>query len=101
MVARARRAGSFRRATSRRSAAKASRRPRSAPGPTSSCRSPRGWLVLGAFDAYWRKAPHVKRVVLKVVPDEATRLIALRRGEVDVAYAIRGPLAEDLRRTPG
>jgi len=58
-------------------------------------------LVLEAFDGYWRKTPHVKRVVLKVVPDEATRLIALRRGEVDVAYAIRGPLAEDLRRTPG
>jgi peptide/nickel transport system substrate-binding protein len=58
-------------------------------------------LVLEAFDAYWRKAPHVKRVVLKVIPDDATRLIALKRGEVDVAYAIRGPLAEDLRRTPG
>jgi peptide/nickel transport system substrate-binding protein len=58
-------------------------------------------LVLEAFERYWRKTPHVKRVVLKVIPDDATRLIALKRGEVDVAYAIRGPLAEDLRRTPG
>jgi peptide/nickel transport system substrate-binding protein len=58
-------------------------------------------LVLEAFDQYWRKAPNVKRVVLKSIPDEATRLAALKRGEVDIAYAIRGALAEDLRRTPG
>jgi peptide/nickel transport system substrate-binding protein len=25
----------------------------------------------------------------------------LKRGEVDIAYSIRGPLAEELRRTPG
>jgi peptide/nickel transport system substrate-binding protein len=58
-------------------------------------------LVLEAFDQYWRKAPYVKRLVLKAIPDEATRLAALKRGEVDVAYAIRGALAEELRRTPG
>jgi peptide/nickel transport system substrate-binding protein len=58
-------------------------------------------LVLEAFDGYWRKAPSVKRLVLRVVPDEATRLAALKRGEVDVAYSIRGALAEELARTPG
>src|SRR3989454_3130654 len=58
-------------------------------------------LVLEAFDQYWRKVPSVKRLVLKAIPDEATRLAALKRGEVDVAYAIRGALAEELRRTPG
>jgi peptide/nickel transport system substrate-binding protein len=58
-------------------------------------------LVLEAFDQYWRKAPNVKRVTLRAIPDEATRLAALKRGEVDIAYAIRGALAEDLRRTPG
>src|SRR5919206_6356 len=31
-------------------------------------------LVLEAFDGYWRKAPAVKRVVIKSVPDESTRL---------------------------
>ena len=45
--------------------------------------------------------PSVKRLVLKVVPDEATRLAALKRGEVDIAYLIRGALAEEVRRTPG
>jgi peptide/nickel transport system substrate-binding protein len=58
-------------------------------------------LVLEAFEQYWRKAPNVKRLVLKAIPDEATRLAALKRGEVDVGYAIRGALAEELRRSPG
>jgi peptide/nickel transport system substrate-binding protein len=58
-------------------------------------------LVLEAFDQYWRKAPSVKRLVLKVIPDEATRLAALKAGEVDIAYSIRGELAEELQRIPG
>jgi peptide/nickel transport system substrate-binding protein len=31
-------------------------------------------LVCEAFEGYWRKPPAVKRLVFKVVPDEATRL---------------------------
>jgi len=58
-------------------------------------------LVMEAFDQYWRKTPSVKRIVFKVIPDEATRLAALKRGEVDIAYSIRGELAEELQRTPG
>ena len=58
-------------------------------------------LVLEAVDSYWRKRPAVRRLVLKVVPDESTRFAALKRGEVDIVYSIRGALAEDLRRTPG
>ena len=58
-------------------------------------------LVMEAFDQYWRKPPHVKRLVFKVIPDESTRLAALKRGEIDIVYSIRGELAEELRRTPG
>jgi peptide/nickel transport system substrate-binding protein len=58
-------------------------------------------LVLEAFEDYWRKKPTVKRLVLKVIPEEATRLAALKRGEVDLAYSIRGELADELRQTPG
>jgi peptide/nickel transport system substrate-binding protein len=58
-------------------------------------------LVLEAFDQYWRKTPSTKRLVFKVIPDESTRLAALKRGEVDVAYSIRGALAEEMQRTPG
>ena len=58
-------------------------------------------LVVEAFDGYWRKTPHVKRLVLRVVPDDATRLAALKRGEVDVAYLLGGELGVEVRRTPG
>jgi peptide/nickel transport system substrate-binding protein len=58
-------------------------------------------LVCEAFERYWRKPPTVKRLVFKVVPDEATRLAALQRGEIDIAYSIRGELADELTRTPG
>ena len=58
-------------------------------------------LVLEAHEGYWRKAPNVKTLVLRVIPDEATRLAALKRGEVDIAYSITGALAEELKRTPG
>jgi peptide/nickel transport system substrate-binding protein len=58
-------------------------------------------LVFEAFDQYWRKPPSVKRLVFRVIPDESTRLAALKRGEVDVVYSVRGELAEELQRTPG
>jgi peptide/nickel transport system substrate-binding protein len=58
-------------------------------------------LVLEAFEGYWRKAPSVKRLIFKSVPDETTRAAALTRGEVDVAYFLTGPVAEEVRRTPG
>ncbi len=58
-------------------------------------------LVMTAHDRYWRKTPAVKRLVFKVVPEEITRLAMLKRGEVDVAYSLRGALGEEARRTPG
>jgi peptide/nickel transport system substrate-binding protein len=58
-------------------------------------------LVLEAADTYWRKAANVKSLVLKVIPDDSTRLAALKRGEIDIAYGIVGPLAEEVRKTPG
>jgi peptide/nickel transport system substrate-binding protein len=58
-------------------------------------------LVLEAFEGYWRKVPSVKRLVMKVIPDEATRTAALKRGEIDIAYSVRGELAAELQQTPG
>jgi peptide/nickel transport system substrate-binding protein len=63
--------------------------------------SPGVELVMEAFDGYWRKTPNVKRFVFKVIGDESTRLAALKRGEIDIVYSIRGELAEELQRTPG
>ena len=58
-------------------------------------------LVLEAFEGYWRKTPSVKRIVFKVIQEESTRLAALKHGEIDIVYSIRGELAEELRSTPG
>jgi peptide/nickel transport system substrate-binding protein len=58
-------------------------------------------LVVEAFEDYWRKTPSIKRIVMKSVPDESTRLAALKRGEVDGIYWVSGSLAEELQRTPG
>ena len=58
-------------------------------------------LIVEAYDGYWRKAPAVKRLVFKSVPDESTRLVMLKRGETDIAYGLRGPDAEEVKRSPG
>jgi peptide/nickel transport system substrate-binding protein len=57
-------------------------------------------LVLEAYEGYWRKVPHVKRLVFKIVPEETTRLAMVKRGEVDIAYVFEGPLAEEVKRDP-
>src|SRR6266568_1540133 len=57
-------------------------------------------VVLEANTDYWRKPPHVKRLVMKSVPEATTRLAMLKRQEADVAYGIFGPLAEEVRRDP-
>src|SRR5207247_8893874 len=58
-------------------------------------------LVLEAFDGYWRKAPSVKRLVMRSLPEESTRAAAVRNGEVDIAYLLTGPTAEAMRKAPG
>jgi hypothetical protein len=58
-------------------------------------------LVVEAFEGYWRKTPSIRRIVMRSIPDESTRLAALKRGEVDGIYWVSGELAEELQRTPG
>ena len=58
-------------------------------------------LVVEANEQYWRKTPSVRTLVARSVPDDSTRLAMLKRGEADIVYNFRGPLAEELRRTPG
>src|SRR5215475_15507075 len=58
-------------------------------------------LVMEAYEGYWRKTPIIKRLVLRSMPEETTRAAALKKGEVDIAYLLTGPVAEDIQRTPG
>ena len=57
-------------------------------------------LVLEANTAYWRKTPHVKRLVMKSVTEATTRLAMLKNKEADVTYGLYGALAEEVTRDP-
>ena len=55
-------------------------------------------LVMEAWEGYWRKVPNVKRLVLRSLPEETTRAAALKKGEIDIAYLLTGPVAEEIQR---
>ena len=57
-------------------------------------------LVMEAFEGYWRKTPSVKRLVFKSVPESTTRMAMLKRGEVDIAYLLDVPQAQEVKRDP-
>jgi len=57
-------------------------------------------VVLEAYPGYWRKVPSVKRLVMKSVPEGTTRVAMLKKGEADIAYALDGEDAENVRRDP-
>jgi peptide/nickel transport system substrate-binding protein len=57
-------------------------------------------LVVEANESYWRKMPSVKRLVFKSVPDSSTRLAMVKRGEVDLAYLLDAPQAQEVQRDP-
>jgi len=57
-------------------------------------------LVMEAYEGYWRKMPSVKRLVFKVVPEATTRMAMLKRGEVDIAYLLDVPQAQEVKKDP-
>ena len=58
-------------------------------------------LVLEAFDGTGARPRASSASCSRSIPEESTRLAALKRGEVDIAYSIRGELAEEVLHTPG
>jgi peptide/nickel transport system substrate-binding protein len=62
--------------------------------------TPGGDLVLEAYEGYWRKVPNIKRLIIKSVPEGATRLAMLKTGEADIAFALEGQVAEAVQRDP-
>jgi peptide/nickel transport system substrate-binding protein len=57
-------------------------------------------LIMEANEGYWRKMPAVRRLVFKSVPESTTRLAMLKRGEIDVAYLLDVPQAQEVKRDP-
>ena len=55
-------------------------------------------LVGEAFDQFWRKVPKIKRIELYHIPEPATRVAMVRRGEVDVSTFLSGVFYEDIKK---
>jgi peptide/nickel transport system substrate-binding protein len=55
---------------------------------------------LTRFDQYWGGAAAIKNVVLKPVPDANTRVLALRKGEVDIIQELPPALADEVKKYP-
>jgi peptide/nickel transport system substrate-binding protein len=57
-------------------------------------------LVAEAFEGFWRKVPHIKRMEFHTVRDPGTRLVMVRRGEVDIATLMTDVFYEDVKKDP-
>ncbi len=57
-------------------------------------------LVLEAYEGYWRKVPHVKRLIMRGVPEDTTRLAMLKKEEADIVLTLDGTVAEEVKRDP-
>lgn len=62
--------------------------------------SPNGEIRYAANRDYFGGAPSVASVVLRVIPDPGTQVLALEAGEVDWLFGIPGPERERLRGNP-
>jgi peptide/nickel transport system substrate-binding protein len=56
------------------------------------------YVVVERNDDYWGKKPFFKRVVFKPVPDQNTRVMALKTGDVDMALYPSIPSLKDLEK---
>jgi len=57
-------------------------------------------MVLDANEAYWDGPPKMKRLVIRPIPEAATRLAELQTGNADIAPAIPPFLVEQLKAAP-
>jgi peptide/nickel transport system substrate-binding protein len=57
-------------------------------------------LVGEAFEGYWRKVPNIQRLEFYTVPEPATRVAMVRRGEADLATLVTGVFYEDVKKDP-
>ena len=64
--------------------------------------APADRVVLERNPAYFRAGlPGVARLVFRILPNAATAVAALEKGEVDYVGSVAGPEVERLRQTPG
>ena len=44
------------------------------------------YAIFEANENYWGKVPEIKRILVKVIPDNQTRILALEKGEIDLIF---------------
>ena len=57
-------------------------------------------LVVEAFEDFWRKVPHIKRMEFYPITETGTRLVMVKRGEADVGTLMQGIFYEELKKDP-
>jgi peptide/nickel transport system substrate-binding protein len=62
--------------------------------------TPKGDLVLERFDQYWRGPSHWQRVVRKEIPNDSSRLAALKAGQVDLINYVSAADYQALQKDP-
>lgn len=63
--------------------------------------SPNLKIELKAFDGYWRGRPTMGRVFVQEMPEATAQLLALQRGDIDVAMRLLPAQYRDIARQPG
>jgi peptide/nickel transport system substrate-binding protein len=58
-------------------------------------------LVGEAFEEYWKKVPHVRRIEFYSISEPATRLAMVKRGEADLATLMQGVFYQNAKSDPG
>ncbi|MFB3779261.1 MAG: ABC transporter substrate-binding protein [Bryobacteraceae bacterium] len=53
-----------------------------------------------AFDNYYGAPPRFKTLVIKIIPESAARLAALRTGEIDIAKDCQGEMYQQVKNSP-
>jgi peptide/nickel transport system substrate-binding protein len=54
-------------------------------------------IVLVANENYWGKKPEVKRVIFKHYPESTTQMLALKKGDVDIAWDLTSDQIEEVK----
>jgi len=57
-------------------------------------------INLVAFDKYWGGRPQVRAITLKVITSEATRLLAMRQGEIDGSFRPSQDVIDQWKKLP-
>lgn len=58
-------------------------------------------LVVERNDAYWGEKAKLRRIAFRFIPEDNSRWLSLRAGEVDLIYDLPRTLLEEARRTSG